>query len=123
MAGFTARRRAAKRDVIITLSEALALVVLVVFIFLQNWRTTLIPTIAIPVSLIATLAVMQANSTQTSFQVAYYHGTPCGNTVVKGDIVVSDLKMDGTAALTMNLVPFGFLYINQVALVAGGPHP
>src|SRR6201986_162114 len=51
--------RAAKRDVIITLSEALGLVVLVVFIFLQNWRTTLIPTIAIPVSLIATLAVME----------------------------------------------------------------
>jgi len=51
--------KAAKRDVIITLSEALALVILVVFIFLQNWRTTLIPTIAIPVSLIATLAVMQ----------------------------------------------------------------
>ena len=50
---------AAKRDVIITLSEALGLVVLVVFIFLQNWRTTLIPTIAIPVSLIATLAVME----------------------------------------------------------------
>ncbi|HVX75464.1 MAG TPA: multidrug efflux RND transporter permease subunit [Bradyrhizobium sp.] len=50
---------AAKRDVIITLVEALILVVLVVFIFLQNWRTTLIPTIAIPVSLIATLAVME----------------------------------------------------------------
>jgi len=51
--------KAAKRDVIITLTEALALVILVVFVFLQNWRTTLIPTIAIPVSLIATLAVMQ----------------------------------------------------------------
>jgi hydrophobe/amphiphile efflux-1 (HAE1) family protein len=50
---------AAKRDVVITLLEALALVVLVVYIFLQNWRTTLIPTIAIPVSLIATLAVME----------------------------------------------------------------
>ncbi len=50
---------AAKRDVIITLLEALILVVLVVFIFLQSWRTTLIPTIAIPVSLIATLVVME----------------------------------------------------------------
>src|SRR3954453_2077567 len=50
--------KAAKRDVIITLTEALGLVILFVFIFLQNWRTTLIPTIAIPVSLIATLAVM-----------------------------------------------------------------
>jgi HAE1 family hydrophobic/amphiphilic exporter-1 len=50
---------AAMHDVIVTLGEALGLVVLVVFIFLQSWRTTIIPTIAIPVSLIATLAVMQ----------------------------------------------------------------
>jgi hydrophobe/amphiphile efflux-1 (HAE1) family protein len=51
---------AAMHDVVVTLGEALILVVLVVFIFLQSWRTTIIPTIAIPVSLIATLAVMQA---------------------------------------------------------------
>ena len=50
---------AAMRDVVITLIEALLLVVFVVYIFLQSWRTTIIPTIAIPVSLIATLAVMQ----------------------------------------------------------------
>ncbi|XYD11829.1 multidrug efflux RND transporter permease subunit (plasmid) [Methylobacterium sp. NMS12] len=50
---------AAKRDVVITLVEALVLVVLVVYVFLQSWRTTIIPTIAIPVSLIATLVVMQ----------------------------------------------------------------
>ena len=51
---------AAMRDVVVTLLEALFLVVLVVYIFLQSWRTTLIPVIAIPVSLIATLAVMLA---------------------------------------------------------------
>jgi len=51
---------AAMHDVLVTLGEALILVVLVVFIFLQSWRTTLIPTIAIPVSLIATMAVMLA---------------------------------------------------------------
>jgi HAE1 family hydrophobic/amphiphilic exporter-1 len=49
---------AAMRDVVVTLSEALILVIAVVFIFLQNWRTTIIPTIAIPVSLVATLVVM-----------------------------------------------------------------
>ena len=42
------------REVIITLLEALMLVVLVVFLFLQNWRATLIPVLAIPVSLIGT---------------------------------------------------------------------
>jgi hydrophobe/amphiphile efflux-1 (HAE1) family protein len=50
---------ASMRDVVITLIQALLLVVAVVFIFLQSWRTTIIPTIAIPVSLIATLAVME----------------------------------------------------------------
>ena len=50
---------AAMHDVVITLVEALVLVVAVVFIFLQSWRTTIIPIIAIPVSLIATLVVMQ----------------------------------------------------------------
>ncbi len=49
---------AAMEDVVKTLLEALVLVVAVVFIFLQNWRTTLIPVIAIPVSLIATMVVM-----------------------------------------------------------------
>ncbi|MCA1443470.1 efflux RND transporter permease subunit [Ensifer sp. IC4062] len=49
---------AAMHDVVITLVEALALVIAVVFIFLQSVRTTIIPTIAIPVSLIATLIVM-----------------------------------------------------------------
>jgi HAE1 family hydrophobic/amphiphilic exporter-1 len=36
--------------------EALLLVILVVFLFLQNWRATLIPVLAIPVSLIGTFA-------------------------------------------------------------------
>lgn len=41
-------------EVIKTLLEALGLVVVVVFLFLQNWRATLIPVLAIPVSLIGT---------------------------------------------------------------------
>ncbi|MGO9567306.1 MAG: efflux RND transporter permease subunit [Desulfomonilaceae bacterium] len=45
-------------EVIKTLFEAFVLVVIVVFIFLQSWRTTLIPMITIPVSLIGTFAVM-----------------------------------------------------------------
>ncbi len=44
----------------ITILEATALVVLVVLLFLKTWRATLIPVIAIPVSLIGTFAVMQA---------------------------------------------------------------
>ncbi len=41
-------------EVVITLLEALGLVAIVVFIFLQNWRATLIPVLAIPVSIIGT---------------------------------------------------------------------
>jgi len=43
-------------EVVVTLLEALGLVVLVVFLFLQNWRATLIPILAIPVSIIGTFA-------------------------------------------------------------------
>lgn len=42
------------QEVLITLVEALILVIIVVFLFLQNWRATLIPILAIPVSLIGT---------------------------------------------------------------------
>ncbi|MCK5190699.1 MAG: efflux RND transporter permease subunit, partial [Methylococcales bacterium] len=48
------------REVVITLIEAILLVMLVVFVFLQNFRSTLIPTIAILVSLIATFIFMLA---------------------------------------------------------------
>jgi hydrophobe/amphiphile efflux-1 (HAE1) family protein len=44
------------REVVITLVEAMLLVTLVVFLFLQNWRATLIPIAAVPVSLIGTFA-------------------------------------------------------------------
>ncbi|MGH6895981.1 MAG: efflux RND transporter permease subunit [Geminicoccaceae bacterium] len=46
------------REVIVTLLQAVALVLLVIFVFLQNLRSTLIPTIAVPVSLIGTFAAM-----------------------------------------------------------------
>ena len=45
-------------EVYSTLIVAVALVIFVVFLFLQNWRATLIPAIAIPVSLIGTFALM-----------------------------------------------------------------
>jgi HAE1 family hydrophobic/amphiphilic exporter-1 len=47
------------REVVTTLLEAIVLVVLVMFLFLQNWRTTLIPAITIPVSLIGTFAFVK----------------------------------------------------------------
>ena len=51
--------RSSIHEVLYTFIETTALVVLVIFLFLQNWRATLIPCLTIPVSLIGTLAVMQ----------------------------------------------------------------
>lgn len=50
--------RASLHDIERTLMLSVLLVILVVFIFLRNWRATLIPSVAVPVSLIGTFAVM-----------------------------------------------------------------
>ncbi|HMI90597.1 MAG TPA: efflux RND transporter permease subunit, partial [Polyangiales bacterium] len=52
----TAPVRSGIREILITLGEAVLLVVLVVFVFLQSWRATLIPLLTVPVSLIGALA-------------------------------------------------------------------
>jgi HAE1 family hydrophobic/amphiphilic exporter-1 len=48
------------KDIAKTLGEALVLVIIVVFVFLQNWRATLIPLLAVPVSLIGTFLIFPA---------------------------------------------------------------
>ncbi len=48
--------REGMKEIVDTLLEALVLVIIVVFIFLQGWRATLIPALAVPVSLIGTFA-------------------------------------------------------------------
>ncbi|MDB5428032.1 MAG: transporter, hydrophobe/amphiphile efflux family, partial [Phenylobacterium sp.] len=48
------------KDVVITLFEAVALVFLVMLVFLHNWRATIIPTIAVPVVLLGSFAVLSA---------------------------------------------------------------
>jgi hydrophobic/amphiphilic exporter-1 (mainly G- bacteria), HAE1 family len=47
------------RDVLTTLIQAIILVILVIFIFLQDWRSTVIPAVTIPVSLIGTFAFVK----------------------------------------------------------------
>ena len=47
-------------EVMVTFFETTLLVILVIFLFLQNWRAVIIPCLTIPVSLIGTLAVMAA---------------------------------------------------------------
>ena len=51
--------KASIEEVIHTFVEALILVLIVVFLFLQSWRATLIPMLAVPVSLVATFAAFE----------------------------------------------------------------
>jgi len=48
------------RDVLQTLAQAIVLVIIVIYIFLQDWRSTLIPAITIPVSLVGTFIFVKA---------------------------------------------------------------
>ena len=51
---------ASLKEVVMTLAQAVGLVILIIFIFLQDWRATLIPAIAIPVALIGSMIGLQA---------------------------------------------------------------
>src|SRR5207253_2346387 len=48
------------RDVLKTLAEAIILVIIVIYVFLQSWRSTVIPSITIPVSLVGTFIFVKA---------------------------------------------------------------
>ncbi|KAF3884323.1 MULTISPECIES: efflux RND transporter permease subunit [Nostocales] len=74
--------QASLEEVIITLVEAIALVVLVIYLFLQNWRATIIPIVAIPVSLIGALAF------------AYVFGFSLNNLTLFGLILATGLVVD-----------------------------
>ena len=86
-------------SVLKTLFEALILVILVVFLFLQSWRATIIPAVAIMVSLIATLAVIYAIGFSlnmlTLFALVLVIGTVVDDAIVVVEAVQA--KMDETA--------------------------
>jgi len=70
------------QEVVITLIQAFLLVVLVIFIFLQDWRTTIIPLIAIPVALIGAMAF------------AFLFGFSINNLTLFGLILATGLVVD-----------------------------
>ena len=61
-------------DVFNTLRDAVLLVALVVLVFLQNWRSALIPLIAVPVAIIGTFAAMAADGVQPQHALAVRPG-------------------------------------------------
>jgi hypothetical protein len=50
-------------------------------------------------------------------QQVVYNGNPCSTTIQQGYIIVSDLELKGVTAIKMNLNPYGYLVVRQVALV------
>ena len=84
-------------EVVHTLVEAMILVFLVVFIFLQNWRATLIPCIAVPVSIIGTFAGMFALgytiNTLTLFGMVLAIGIVVDDAIVVLENIVRRLEM------------------------------
>lgn len=89
-------------SVLETLIEALLLVIFVVFIFLQSWRATIIPAIAIIVSLIATLAVIYAIGFSlnmlTLFALVLVIGTVVDDAIVVVEAVQAKLDETGQSA-------------------------
>ena len=83
-----------------TIIEAIVLVVIVVLVFLQTWRATIIPVVAIPISLIGTFAVMQALgyslNTLTLFGLVLAVGIVVDDAIVVVENVERKLR-DGTS--------------------------
>ena len=66
--------RESMNEVFKTLRDAIILVAIVVLVFLQNWRATLIPLVAVPVAIVGTFAVMAADRLQPEQPVAVRPG-------------------------------------------------
>jgi HAE1 family hydrophobic/amphiphilic exporter-1 len=96
-----------------TLFEAIILVVVVVLIFLQNWRATIIPIIAIPVSLIGTFAVMYVSGFSLNLLTLFGMILAIGIVVDDAIVVVENIErhiaegMDPKAAASKTLDEVG----------------
>lgn len=114
------------REVLKTLAEAIALVVLVMFLFLQNWRSTIIPTITIPVSLIGTFAFVKlfdfSINTLTLFGLVLATGIVVDDAIVVIENVERHITEHGKrahrAALDAMREVFGAVIVIGVVLVA-----
>ncbi|WPO97881.1 multidrug efflux RND transporter permease subunit [Pseudomonas sp. HR96] len=78
-------------EVITTIVEAIVLVVLVVFLFLQNWRATIIPVVAIPISLLG------------AFSVLYLCGISINNLSLFGLVLAVGIVVDDAIVVVENI--------------------
>jgi HAE1 family hydrophobic/amphiphilic exporter-1 len=94
-------------EVLKTLGEAIVLVVLVLYLFLQNWRSTLIPAITIPVSLIGTFAFMKllgfSINTLTLFGLVLATGTVVDDAIVVIENIERHMREYGKSAIRASI--------------------
>jgi HAE1 family hydrophobic/amphiphilic exporter-1 len=114
------------KEVLATLVEAIALVLLVMFLFLQNWRSTLIPAITIPVSLVGTFAFVKlfdfSINTLTLFGIVLATGIVVDDAIVVIENIERHMTQGGKKAFqaavdAMNEV-MGAVIVIGVVLVA-----
>ncbi len=114
------------KEVLFTLLEAIVLVVLVMFLFLQNWRSTLIPTITIPVSLIGTFAFVKlfgfSINTLTLFGIVLATGIVVDDAIVVIENIerhmAEEKKSSYRAAIDAMREVFGAVVVIGIVLVA-----
>jgi hydrophobic/amphiphilic exporter-1 (mainly G- bacteria), HAE1 family len=107
-------------EVIKTLLEAFLLVALVVFIFLQDWRSTLIPALAVPVSLIGTFFFMQlfgfSINLLTLFALVLAIGIVVDNAIVVVEAVHAKMEEDHVDAKTATIKSMKEISVAIVAI-------
>ena len=113
-------------EVLKTLGEAIFLVVLVLFLFLQNWRSTLIPAVTIPVSLIGTFMFVKlfgfSINTLTLFGIVLATGTVVDDAIVVIENIERHMREFGKKALEASMDAmrevFGAVIVIGIVLVA-----
>ncbi len=113
-------------EVLWTLLEAIGLVVLVMFLFLQNWRSTIIPAITIPVSLIGTFAFVKlfgfSINTLTLFGIVLATGIVVDDAIVVIENIERHMREEGKnaahAAIDAMREVFSAVVVIGIVLVA-----
>ncbi|MFN4876600.1 MAG: efflux RND transporter permease subunit [Aphanizomenon sp.] len=110
-------------EVVKTLLEAIILVVLVIFIFLQDWRTTLIPVITIPLSLVGTFAFVKAFgfsvNTLTMFGLTLATGMVVDDAIIVVSRLIQDKGMSPRQAASVSMQElFGAVIATSLVLMA-----
>jgi hydrophobic/amphiphilic exporter-1 (mainly G- bacteria), HAE1 family len=114
------------REVLITLIQAILLVILIIFVFLQDWRTTLIPSITIPVALIGTFGFVKifgfSINSLTLFGLILASGMVVDDAIVVVEDIASKIQKDGmkprVAALTSMRELTGAVIATSLVLMA-----